>query len=77
MRHLRGEKYGWTFCANVGMECKVSGTEGEGFMPNFSFHISFSALQHTEVNMLTKSFGLLYDDCSSIDSLVYMKSREF
>ena len=53
---LEGEKYGWTFCANVGMECKLLGTEGEGFEPNFSFHISLSTLQHTEVKMLTKIF---------------------
>ena len=59
------------------MECKVLGTEGEGFMPNFSFHISLSTLQHTEVKMLTKSFGQVQDDCSLIDSDVYMKSRGF
>ena len=64
-----------TLCADVDMECKVLGTEDEGFMPNFSFHISLNTLQHTEVKMLTKSFGLLYDDHSLIDSHVYMKSR--
>ena len=57
------------------MECKVLGTEGEGFMPNFLFHISLSTLQRTEVKMLTKSFGLLYDDRSLIDSHVYTKGR--
>ena len=29
---------------------------------NFSFHISLSTLQHTEVKMVKKNFGLLYDD---------------
>ena len=59
------------------MECKVLGTEGEGFMPNFSFLISFSTLQHTEVKMLAKSFGPLYDDHSLIDSHAYMKAESF
>ena len=54
-----GNPYEWTFCANVGMEWKVSGIEGEGFMPNSSFHISLSTLQHTEVKMLTTNFGPL------------------
>ena len=30
----------WTLCTNVGIECKVLGTEGEGSVPNFSFYIS-------------------------------------
>ena len=50
---------------------KFSGTEGEGFVPNFSFHIGLSTLQHAEVKML----GPLYDDHSSIDSHVYMKKQ--
>ena len=69
--------YRWTFCANVGMEWKVLGTEREGFVPNSSFHISLSTLQQTEVKMLTKSFGPLQDDRSLVDSDVYMKSRGF
>ena len=72
-----GNPYEWTFCANVGMEWKVSGTEGEGFMPNSSFHISLSTLQHTEVKMLTKKFWSAFMMTASIDSHVYMKSREF
>ena len=69
--------YGWIFCANVGMEWKVSGTGGEGFMPNSSFHINLSTLQHTEVKMLTKKFWSAFMVTASIDSHVYMKSREF
>ena len=57
------------------MEWKVSGTEGEGFMPNSSFHISLSTLQHTEVKMLTKKFWSAFMMTASIDSHVYMKSR--
>ena len=73
---LEGEKYGWTFCANVGMEWKVSGTEGEGFMPNSSFHISLSTLQHTEVKMLTKKvFVHFYDDRFHWQSCLHEKQR--
>ena len=57
------------------MEWKVLGTEGEGFVPNSSFHISFSTLQHTEVKMLTKKFWSAFLMTTSIDSHVYMKSR--
>ena len=56
MRHQRSEKYGWTCCVGVGMECKVWGAEGECFMPKFSFCISLCTLQHTKVKMLTKKF---------------------
>ena len=69
--------YGWTFCANVGMEWKVLGTEGESFMPNSSFHISLSTLQHAEVKMLTKKFWSTFMMTAPIDSHVYTKSREF
>ena len=30
--------------------------QSKGFVPNSSFHISLSTLQHTEVKMLTKIF---------------------
>ena len=69
--------YRWTFCANVGMEWKVSGIEREGFVPNSSFHISLSTLQQTEVKMLTKKFWSTFMMTTSIDSHVYTKSREF
>ena len=54
---------GWEVWMEILCKCwhgwKVSGTEGAGFMPNSSFHISLNTLQHTEVKMLKKSFGLL------------------
>ena len=56
---------------------KVLGTEGEGFVPNSSFHISLSTLQHTEVKMLRKKFWSTFMMTASIDSHVYTKSREF
>ena len=68
--------YGWTFCANVGMEWKVSGTEGEGFMPNSSFHISLSTLQHSEgQNADKKVLVQFYDDCSHWQSCLHKKQR--
>ena len=68
----------WQMLAwNVGMECKVSGTEDEGFVPNFSFHISLSTLQHTEVKMLTKKFWSAFMMTASINSHVYTKADSF
>ena len=59
------------------MECKVSGTEGEGFIPNFFIPYQFEHIAAHRSQNADKKVLVHFMMTASIDSHVYMKSKEF